>query len=170
MVTIKKRFSGIAGLVFLAIFVFGCISPEPEDQISIIDQREVKGESVVKTLQVNNCVGAQELKQDLQSLNQYTHDIQITPDPGVSVNMEAVNHEIRVYYNLPSGPSDAVCVIPAVVPAGVFLNFEIEWTEVWREGIFEQNKPDGQREGIYRVRESMLCEVVSQSTQPCPAP
>lgn len=170
MLTRQTRFSQVALAIFLAIFLIGCIAPEPADQISVIDQKEVKGDSVVKTLQVNNCSGKQELKQDLQSVNQYTHDIQVTPDPGVSVNVEAVNHEIRVYYNLPPDPSDAVCVIPVQVPAGVFLSFDVEWTEVWREGIFEQGKPDGQREGIYRVRESMLCEVVSQSTQACPTP
>lgn len=166
----RLRVSVLIGLALVAVTLYGCISPQQEDQITIIDRRETKGEAVVKTLQVNNCESTQELKQDLQAVNQYNHTIEITPRPGVSVNRQAVQAEIRAYYSVPSGASDAVCVIPVQIPAGTFFNYDIEWVEVWREGGFELDTPDGKDEGAYRVLQSMLCEVVAQRAEACPTP
>ena len=167
----KRRISyaWVAALVVVAAILNGCISPQRADQIFIIDQRQVQGVPVIKTLQANNCKGAQEMRQDLQALLQYTHDISVVPDPGVTVNSGAVADEIRAYYRIPAGPEDAICVVPVVIPAGAFYSYDIEWVEVWREGIFEMGKTDGKEEGTYRVKESMLCEVVAQRTETCPA-
>ena len=74
---------------------------------------------------------------------------------------------IRSFYRIPYGESDAVCVIPVNIPAGASYTYDLEWTEVWREGIFELGKPDGQGEGTYRFRQSMLCEVVGQVADDC---
>jgi hypothetical protein len=144
-----------------------CIAPQQEDMISIIDQKETRGEAVVKTLQVNNCSGQVELAQDLQALNQYNHIVEIITKPGASINRRAVEDEIRAYYRVPYQPSDAVCVIPVVIPAGAFYSYDIEWVEVWREGVFEVGVPDGREEGSYRLLQSMLCEVVAQRAEAC---
>jgi hypothetical protein len=144
-----------------------CVAPKEEDLISIIEQKQTQGEATIKTMQANNCSGAQEMKQDMQAVHQYNHDIEVVPDPGVTVNRKAVMDEIRSYYHIPDGPSDAVCVVPVQIPAGAFYSYDIEWVEVWREGIFEIGEADGSEEGTYRFRQSMLCEVVSQRTETC---
>jgi hypothetical protein len=164
------RVSVLVGLALIVFFLCGCISPQQEDQITIVDKKETKGEAVTKTLQANNCAAAQELKEELQAVNQYNHNVEITPRPGVTVNRQAVEGEIRTYYHTPYGAQDAVCVIPVQIPSGGFYSYDIEWVEVWREGIFELNSPDGREEGTYRVLQSMLCEVVAQRAEVCPTP
>ncbi|OGO33027.1 MAG: hypothetical protein A2Z16_14350 [Chloroflexi bacterium RBG_16_54_18] len=144
-----------------------CYAPQPRDQISLVEVRQFQGESVVKTLQANNCSGAEELKQDLQAVNQYNHDILVTPEDAVVVNRRAVVDEIRSYYRIPDGASDATCVIPVQIPAGEYYSFDIEWIEVWREGTFELGIQDDKPEGIYKFRQSMLCEVVEQRVETC---
>lgn len=170
MLAKKQRVTTFIGLTLGVFFLIGCIAPQQEDQITIIDRRESKGEAVIKTLQVNNCASTQELKQDLQAVNQYNHTIEITARPGVAVNRQAVMGEIRAYYGVRAGTADAVCVIPVQIPAGTFFSYDIEWVEVWREGGYELNTPDGRDEGSYRILQSMLCEVVAQRAEACPTP
>lgn len=155
-------------LGFSAIFLIGCTAPQEADQISIVERKQTQGEAVIKTLQANNCGGAEEMKQDMQAIHQYTHVIEIMPSPGVSVNRRSVEDELRSYYRIPRTESDAVCVVPVQIPAGSFYSYDLEWVEVWREGDFETGKADAVPEGTYRFRQSMLCEVVGQRTETCP--
>jgi hypothetical protein len=159
----------LATLLAASLILAACSSPQPEDQISLIEKRQYQGESVIKTLQANNCSGAEEMKQDLQAVHQYNHDILVNPNPGVSVNRRAVVDEVRAYYHIPDGPSDAVCVIPVQIPAGENYSYDIEWIEVWREGVFDLGYQDDEPEGTYQFRQSMLCEVVEQRVEACPA-
>lgn len=154
-------------LCFSAIFLISCSAPQEQDQISIIEVKQTQGEAVVKTLQADNCTGSEEMKQDMQAIHQYTHVIEINPNPGVSVNRRAVEDEIRSYYRIPRNESDAVCIVPVQIPAGSFYSYDLEWVEVWREGEFELGKADSGTEGTYRFRQSMLCEVVGQRTEAC---
>ncbi|MEW5871132.1 MAG: hypothetical protein AB1894_17790 [Chloroflexota bacterium] len=170
MSTPRERILLVTTLVVILALLSGCIAPQQADQISLVETRQVQGEAIVKTLQANNCTNTEDMKQDMQAVHQYNHDIEVTPNPGLSVNRRAVVDEIRAYYRIPDGPSDAVCVIPVTIPAGAFYSYDIEWIEVWREGIFETGDPDGDAEGNYRFRQSMLCEVVAQRAEVCPAP
>jgi hypothetical protein len=153
--------------VIAVYWLSACYAPQPRDQISLVEVRQFQGESVIKTLQANNCSGVEELKQDLQAVNQYNHDILVTPEDAVVVNRRAVVDEIRSYYRIPDGASDAICVIPVVIPAGEYYSYDIEWIEVWREGTFELGIQDDKPEGIYKFRQSMLCEVVEQRVETC---
>ena len=162
---LKLRFF-LPGLVAVAVLA-ACVAPQPQDQISLMEKRQYQGESVIKTLQANNCSGSKEMKQDLQAVLQYNHDIVVTPEPAVSVNRRAVVDEIRAYYRIPDGSSDAVCVIPVQIPAGGYYSYDIEWIEVWREGTFELGVQDDKPEGTYQFRQSMLCEVVEQRVESC---
>lgn len=153
--------------VCLAVGLSACYAPQPRDQISLVEVKQSQGESVIKSLQANNCNGAAELIQDLQAVHQYNHDIVVTPEQAVVVNRRAVVDEIRSYYRIPDGASDAICVIPVQIPAGEFFSYDIEWIEVWREGTFELGIQDDKPEGIYRFRQSMLCEVVEQRVESC---
>ena len=75
----------------------------------------------------------------------------------------------RELLSLPSDyVGDAVCVVPVQIPAGAYYTYELQWVEVWREGIFELGRTDGQAEGTYRFRQSLLCEVVAQNAEACP--
>lgn len=162
----RRLLIGILAIALLA----GCYAPQPRDQISLVEVRQFQGESVVKTLQANNCGGTDELSQDLQAVHQYNHDILVTPEEAVVVNRRAVVDEVRSYYRIPDGSSDAICVIPVKIPAGENYSYDIEWIEVWREGTFELGIQDNKPEGTYKFRQSMLCEVVEQRVVSCASP
>jgi hypothetical protein len=169
MVNQRSGFVFYVMLLFvLAVALCGCGSVQEQDRITIIENKQVQGEAVDKVMQVNNCEGSEEMVQEMQAVHQYTHEIQITPRSGVKVNRKAVEDEIRSYYRIPQEQSDAVCVIPVQIPAGAYYTYDLEWTEVWREGVFELDEPDGRDEGTYRFRQSMLCEVVGQQAETCP--
>lgn len=153
-----------------AFILMSCTAPQEADQITIVERKQTQGEAVIKSLQADNCGGSEEMKQDMQAIHQYTHVIEIEPSPGVSVNRRAVEDEIRSYYRIPRTESDAVCIVPVMIPAGSFYSYDLEWVEVWREGDYELGKADAFPEGTYRFRQSMLCEVVGQRTETCPSP
>lgn len=157
-------------LALLAGVLYGCSAPLEQDQIAIDETKQVQGEATIKTLQADNCTGTGEMKQDMQAVHQFTHDIEVVPNPGETVNSRAVRDEIRSYYRIPQDSSDAVCIVPVQIPAGSFFSYDLEWVEVWREGVFETGKADGNPEGAYRFRQSMLCEVVAQRTETCAKP
>jgi hypothetical protein len=158
----------LAGCILMVV-LSACIAPRAEDQISIMDKKQTQGQTLVKTLQANNCSGTEEMKQEMKAVHQYTHTIEITPAAGVSVNKMAVEDEIRTYYGISKIEDDAVCVVPVQIPAGAYYTYDLEWVEVWREGSFELGKPDDTDEGTYRFLQSMLCEVVAQRAETCPA-
>lgn len=153
--------------LLILVLVVGCSAPQDDDKITITEKRQLQGDAITKTLQANNCSGDVEMKQDLTAVHQYLHDIEVTPNPGVTVNRAAVESEIRNYYQIPQQESDAVCIVPVQIPAGAFYTYDLEWIEVWREGIFELGRQDGQGEGTYRFRQSLLCEVVAQNAEAC---
>lgn len=169
MLNRTRRTLLIAAACTVLTILIGCVAPQQADQISILDRKQTQGEALVKTLQANNCIGSEEMKQDMQAVHQYTHDILVNPNAGVTVNKRAVADEIRSYYGLNEDQSDAVCIVPVQIPAGAYYTYDLEWVEVWREGVFELGKPDGDEEGTYRVRTSMLCEVVAQRAETCPS-
>lgn len=157
----------VLGVLVLAA-LYGCDAVQEEDRITIIENKQVQGETVDKILQANNCNGTADMDREMQAVHQYTHVIQISPNPGVAVNRKAVEDEIRSYYRIPNDQSDAVCVVPVTIPAGAYYTYDLEWTEVWREGVFELDEPNGAEEGTYRFKQSMLCEVVGQQAETCP--
>jgi hypothetical protein len=161
----RKVFVIVAVLVL--VLVVGCASTQDDDKITITEKRQINGDAITKSLQANNCDGDIDMKEDLTAVHQYLHDIEVTPNPGVSVNRAAVENEIRNYYQIPQQESDAVCIVPVQIPAGAFYTYDLEWIEIWREGIFELGRQDGQGEGTYRFRQSLLCEVVAQNAESC---
>ena len=149
------------------IVLTACAATQDEDKITITEKRQLQGEAITKTLQANNCGGTEEMRQDLTAVHQYLHDIEVVPNPGVTVNQNAVRNEIRNYYQIPQNESDAICIVPVQIPPGAYYTYDLEWIEVWREGIFELGYRTGQADGTYRFRQSLLCEVVAQNSQSC---
>ena len=168
MLSNKTARSYILAALIVLVILAGCAAPQQEDKITISEKRQVQGEAITKTLQANNCGGDKEMKQDMSAVHQYQHDIEIVPNPGVTVNQAAVDNEVRNFYRIPETESDAVCVVPVQIPPGAYYTYELQWVEVWREGIFELGRTDGQGEGTYRFRQSLLCEVVGQQAESCP--
>jgi len=153
--------------IVMLVCVTQCGAP-PQDQITIVDKKEVQGEADIEQLLANNCVGTTELTQDLRAMKQFSHDVQVTPYPGVSVNKQAVENEIRRTYKIAEEHGEQLCLVPVQVPPATFYVYDLEWREVWREGVFELGDPDEKPEGDYRFKQNVICEVVGQSVKTCP--
>lgn len=149
----------ISILVFIGLAFSACAT---NDDISIQDKKEVQGEKVVETLRADNSLGNTPLAQDLTAKKQYSRDINIVPGPGEKFDVSEARKKILAEYNLNEGPAEQVCVIPVEVPAGNIYEYDLEWSEVLREGIIEVGAPDGKPEGTYQFVQSMTCQVVGQ--------
>lgn len=152
----------VAMLLFAAVIGLAACASQADDPITVQDQKEVQGTAETEAFRVDNKSGADSLKQDMRAQKQYTHEITITPNPGVKINTQQARAEILKFYNVPEGKTaeDQVCVIPIEVPAQQVYLYDIEWREVWREGTLETGRPDGTPEGTYRFKQGLLCQVV----------
>jgi len=149
----------ISMLFFWGLIFTACAT---NDDITIHDKKEVQGNKVVETLRADNSLGTTALAQDLTAKKQYSRDITIVPNPGEKFDVSEAREKILAEYNLNEGPAEQVCVIPVEVPAGNVYEYDLEWSEVLREGIIEVGTPDGKSEGTYQFVQSMTCQVVGQ--------
>lgn len=149
----------VSMFAFLGFVFTACAT---NDDITIQDKKEVQGENVKETLRADNSLGSTPLMQDLTAKKQYSREITIVPNPGEKFDTNEARQKILDNYNLNEGPAEQVCVIPVEVPAGNIYEYDLEWSEVKREGIIEIGSPDGEPEGTYQFVQSMTCQVVGQ--------
>lgn len=147
----------------LALIVAACGPSGPREFI-VVDQREILGDVFTETTgDVNNEDGDEFLYQDLAVLREFRHsmDINFTPD-GQSLNRADVEERILNTYDLPDRSGDKQCLIPADVPPGSIHRYDIEWTEVIREGNIEEGSVAGQGSilGTYRIVVDLQCQTV----------
>lgn len=156
----------------LALSLAGCAeSPPQEELIEVNDEKGVQGEVEEVTLHANNCKGDEAMTMTLPAEKGYTHELFIDPRPGAKVNLGRTRNEIYDYYKIdrPMDQVKSVCSIPVSAPPHVYYVYELEWTETWREGSVEVGEPDGNPEAAYRIKETILCEVVGVNFEPCPS-
>jgi hypothetical protein len=147
-------------IVFLATVATACVG---QDQtITLADSGETQANKVVETMKADNSTGTSTLTQDLPAMKTYNRQVKVIPNPGVKVDTDAVRKMVLEKYNLKDGEAKQVCVVPVQVPAGKFYEYELEWSEVWREGVFYIGSPDDKPEGTWRFLQSMNCQVVGQ--------
>lgn len=154
-----KHLFVVSTVILIGLIFSACAT---NDDISIEDKKEIQGEKVTETLRADNSLGAAELTQDLTAKKQYSREITIVPKPGEKFDVSEARQKILDNYNLNEGPAEQVCVIPVEVPAGNIYEYDLEWSEVKREGIIEVGNPDGEAEGTYQFVQSMTCQVVGQ--------
>lgn len=150
-------------LVFFtsAVILAGCANTQTE--FMIVDQREVLGEVFVEsTGLVDNCIGTDTLMQDIAAKREFRHSMQIRLNPDANLDRQQVEQKILDAYNLPSATGEKLCIIPADVPAGKSYQYDIEWTQVLREGNIEEGTTPGSGNilGTYSVVIDLQCQVV----------
>jgi len=163
-------------ILFLALSLLlgavGCAqSPPQEELIEVNDEKGTQGEIEEVTLHANNCKGDEPMNMVLPAEKGYTHELFIDARPGAKINLGRTRNEIYDYYKIekPMDQAKSVCSIPVSAPAHTYYVYELEWTETWREGGVEVGQPDGSAEATYRIKETILCEVVGVSFEPCPS-
>jgi len=155
------HFRGVVALLAVLALLSGCGGAR-DDQVTVADKKEVQGEGTTEAFRVDNKDGTEALVQELQAQRQYTHEVIITPKPGARLNNEQVRQEVFKLYNIPADKvtDNQVCLIPVDVPPGQVYLYDIEWRDVWREGVIEVGEPNDEPEGDYRFKQGPLCQVV----------
>lgn len=129
----------------------------------VVDMREVLGDVVPEMTQpVDNTQGQSDLSQDIAANRQfrYTIDLRMNDDSGL--NRQDVEERILETYDLVGNSGSKMCLIPADVPAGSSYAYNLEWTQILREGNIEEGSAPGQGSilGTYRIIVDLQCQVV----------
>jgi hypothetical protein len=148
--------------VLIGLLVAACAAGPTE--FMVVDERELLGEVFTEnTGNVDNSSGSEYLYQDLAVLREFRHRMDITFTPsGQSLNRQDVEERILDTYDLVDGSGDQTCLVPADVPPGNIYQFELEWTQIIREGRIEEGSVAGQGDilGTYTIVVDLQCQTV----------
>jgi hypothetical protein len=161
----------ISVLVMIAIvsgaLVLGC-GVEPDQTPQIIEQGNFQGEPFVTELPISNCDSEEELQTSQRIDQKYTHEVEIVPAPNAKVNREELAEAVREHYGVEQLVEVASYTVVANVPSGSIFTYEVEWTEVWREGNIEIGEIDDSPEATYKFLEALTGGVVGYKSAKCP--
>lgn len=146
--------------VISVVVVTGCAT---QTEFTIVDLREVLGDVFVEqTGLVDNSNGTEMLTQDIAARREFRHSITLRMNPDASLDRRNVEDRILTTYDLPGATGEKLCIIPADVPAGHVYQYDIEWTQVLREGNIEEGQVAGQGNilGTYSIVVDLQCQVV----------
>lgn len=150
-------------LALCALVVSACASSQ---EFIVVDQREVLGEVFTEqTGNIDNSNSSVDLSQDIAARRQFRHSVDIQLNANSRVDRRNVEERIYETYELPSAQGEKLCIIPADVPAGRIYQYDIEWTQVLREGNIEEGTTPGQGNllGTYKIIVDLQCQVVGVS-------
>jgi hypothetical protein len=145
----------------ILLILFACAPTQQE--FSIVDQRELLGEVFKEqTGNVSNATGTTDLSQDISLRREFRHRIDVRLNQGSRLDRQSVEQRILETYDLPDQVGEKNCTILADVPAGSTYQYEIEWTQVLREGNIEEGSVPGQGSilGTYRIVADLQCQTV----------
>ncbi len=156
-----RRLQIVTALVFiLSIFLSAC---EGAQEFTIVDLREKLGKVTKETTgDVDNSKGTTDLTSSINVKKQYRHTITLVLNKNANLNEKDVKDRIYDTYDIPNASGEKSCIIPAEVPAGNIYAYNIEWTEVLREGNVQAGKGSNQGDvlGTYTVLVDLQCQVV----------
>ncbi len=150
--------------VFLIAALLGIIALSacsgPREFI-VVDQRETLGQVFVEqTGNIGNSSDA-DLSQDVAVRREFRHRIDLRLNQNSNLDRRAVEDRILSLYDLPSASGEKVCIVLADVPPRTTYQYEIEWTQVVREGNVEEgNTPGGNLLGTYTIVIDLQCQTV----------
>lgn len=150
-------------LVILIVITLSACASGPREFI-IVDEREVLGDvRTENTGNVDNSTGSDYLYTDIAALREFRHSIDVNFTPaGEGIDRKSVEDRILNTYDLPDGSGEKVCLVPADVPPGNIYQYELEWTQIIREGRVEEGPAAGQGDvyGFYTVVVDLQCQTV----------
>lgn len=155
-----SHYRNIVWLLFGLIVLVAC---DTTQEFVVVDQRELLGDVFTEqTGNIDNSNSSVELVQDISARRQFRHSIDLRLNDSARLDRREVEERILEAYNLPMAQGDKLCIIPADVPAGGIYQYEIEWTEVLREGNLEEGQVAGQGNilGTYTIIVDLQCQVV----------
>ena len=153
--------------ILLTVLLQGC-GEEPDQTPIIIERGNRQARPFVTELPIPNC-GAETTLQTEQRVDQhYSHEVDILRAPNSSVNPQEMAEAVRDHYGVESLVEVASYTVVANVPPGYIFTYQVEWTELWREGDIEIGEIDDNPEATYEFLESLVGGVVGINTSTCP--
>jgi len=156
----RKIVAQLTAFVAVVVLISGCA--ETAREYVIVDQRELLGDvSTEMTQPIDNTNGTQDVSQDIAANRQFRHSIQLNLNDRAGLNRQEVEDRILEIYDLSSNSGEQMCLIPADVPVGSSYNYNLEWTQVLREGNIEEGSAPGSGDilGTYSIVIDLQCQV-----------
>jgi hypothetical protein len=144
----------------LVVILVACAAAAQE--FIVVDQRERLGEVFTEvTSNVDNSAGTDVMIIDVNARREFRHTIDLRLNQNANLDRSEVEERILAQYDLPDASGEKICSIPADVPAGSVYAYEIEWTQVLREGNVEEgSSPGGNLLGTYNIIVDLQCQVI----------
>ena len=159
-----RHFTKAAQITVVAVLLGGLFSACAGNQeFSVVDLRSRLGDVFKETTgNIDNTNGADELDINVNAKRQFQHDITLKMTSASTLDPQKVNEKILSTYDIKDAGGEKSCVIPAQVPAGHIYAYDIEWTQVIREGNIVEgtNNPNGNLLGTYSIIIDLQCQVV----------
>lgn len=145
-----------------ALYLSGCAS---QTEFSVKDLRETTGQVETQSLRVDNATGKDTLRQDQKIFKSYRHIVDVRLNGRKQVDESRVRDKIYDLYKLTPNEDKKTCVVPVEVPDGRVFQYDIEWTQIIREGkvIEATGGGEGEQLGTYTIITDYNCQVTNQT-------
>lgn len=152
----------LTAIMCLVLLILIACAPAQQEFV-IVDQRELLGEVFKEqTGNIDNSTGTETLSQNISLRRDFRHSIDLRMNESARLDRQNVEQRILETYDLPDQVGEKNCIILADVPAGRIHQYDIEWTQVLREGNIEEGSTAGQGNilGTYRIAIDLQCQTV----------
>jgi len=160
----NKKWFAIGEIVCLVLLLVGC---NGTNEFTVVDEREVLGEVFVEqTGGVDNSQSDTRLVQDVAVRREFRHRINLELLSNANLDRGQVEDRILATYDLSDGVGEKICIVPADIPPRTRYQYDLEWTQVLRQGDIEEgNIRDGNLLGTYTIVTDLQCQTLG-FTQP----
>jgi hypothetical protein len=155
-------------LIIVGSIVISSCGAEPEQTPTIIERGNYQGRPFITELPIQNCDSDSELQTQQRIDEKYTHEVEILRAPNSKANPQTLADAVREHYQVKSLVEVASYTVSANVPPGSIFTYQVEWTEVWREGDIEIGEIDDSPEATYKFLESLVGGVAGINTTTSP--
>lgn len=155
-----RRHNAIRNVLAVFLIVSLTLTACAEVEVGVKERRGFQGAKTVDVKKVDNSKGTETLEQDVLVTKPFTHTVELDLRDS-NLNERKVRDKVYEAYEIKSPNGEAKCVFPADVPAGKIYEYEIEWTELKREGDVI-NVQTQEVLGKYVVIVGFQCQVVGQ--------
>jgi len=154
-------------VIAVSTLIPACAPEEPQTPI-LIERGNFQAHPIITELPVPNCDSEQAFQTEQRIDQKYTHEVDILRAPNSKVNPQELAQAVREHYQVGSLVEVASYTVVANVPPGSIFTYQVEWTELWREGDIEIGEIDDNPEATYKFLESLVGGVVGIETASCP--
>ncbi len=155
-----KKSAVLMSILLLNLALTACAGSQ---EFNVVDLHEKLGTVTKETTgDIDNSKGTDELDTNINAKRQFRHVIDLKLNSNASLDESKVNQKILDTYDIADASGEKSCIIPAQVPAGHIYAYDIEWTQVIREGNIQEGKVAGQGNllGTYSIIIDLQCQVV----------